>query len=711
MLSARLACFRTCFGGIRSRKTNTHSIPRPERSGNRVWLVRLLLSLLLLAFGGVCGARVDSVKIRDRQVIPATEQYPAYERLSGTVRFAIDPALAVNQRISDISLVRTTHPHGWAVASANFLMLRPMEQPEDPVALLEISNRGGIAGLRYFQRGEFSLEPELPEHFGDGLLMRRGMTLVWVGWQWDVPEDGQGRLRLEVPYAPSRDPANYGLVRSDWVVDEPVELLALAHRNHQAYRPARSVDPRNVLTRRRARLGPREIIPRSRWDFVIERNPLGNKAPHLKIDGNAEPGFIYELTYVAKDPKLVGLGLAAIRDMASWLKHAADAPIRVGHVLSFGVSQTGRFARQFLYQGFNEDEQGRRALDGLLIHSAGGGRGSFNHRFAQPSRDGHRYSAFFYPTDLFPFSGTTQLDSVSGQTDGLLATYQDPSLLPRIVYTNTGYEYWGRSAALLHVSPDGTRDVPPLSNERIYHLASGQHFVGAPPDPANAPGDGIWRSNPLDFLVNLRALLLRLEGWVVRGEAPPPSRYPKLADGSLVAVKDFRFPSLAGVAAPPVAQEAYRANYGRRWRQGIIDLQPPELGTAFPVLVPAVDDYGNERGGIRNLEIVVPAATYTPWARRDGLPNPTELKDFTGLLVPLRTCRHAGDSRPMLAETVPTEAVAEAADELIDGGYVHPEDRQRIIASALDRHRWARELTCLESDAAVADLVEAAPQN
>ncbi len=670
----------------------------------------MLLGLLLLVVGGVCSARVDSVKIRDRQLIPATEQYPAYERLTGTVRFAIDPALAVNQRISDISLARTTHPHGWAVASANFMMLKPARQPEDPVALLEISNRGGIAGLRYFQGGDYSLQPALPEHFGDGLLMRRGMTLIWVGWQWDVPKDGQGRLRLEVPYAPSRDPANYGLVRSDWVVDEARELLALAHRNHQAYRPARSVDPRNVLTRRRARLGPREIVPREQWDFVIERDPLGNKAPHLKIDGKAEPGFIYELTYVAKDPKLVGLGLAAIRDVASWLKHGADDGMRVGHVLGFGVSQTGRFARQFLYQGFNQDEQGRRALDGLLIHSAGGGRGSFNHRFAQPSRDGHRYSAFFYPTDLFPFSGTTQFDPVSGQTDGLFATYQDPALLPRIIYTNTGYEYWGRSAALLHVSPDGARDVPPLDNERIYHLASGQHFVGPPPDPAQPPSDGVWRSNPLDFLVNLRALLLKLEGWVVRNEAPPESRYPKLADGTLQALSDFRFPTLNGVQAPQVAQEAYRANYGRRWPQGIIDQQPPELGPAFPVLIPAVDDYGNERGGVRNLEIAVPAATYTPWALREGLPNPGELKDFTGLLVPLSVCRVAGDSRPMLTEAVPADDINAAADELVHQGYVLHEDRQRIIDKALDRHRWARGLTCSESDAAVAGISETGPK-
>ncbi len=667
---------------------------------------RLVPWLLLAVIGATIYAplshgRLDRLNIRQRVGIDATEQYPAYERLTGTMRFSVDPGLKVNQRISDISLARTSHPNGWAMATANFMILRPVSPPAQPVALLEISNRGGIAGLRYFQNASQSLTPELPEHFGDGLLMRQGMTLVWVGWQWDVPEDDPARLRLEVPDAPSRDPANYGLVRSDWVVDKATRLLPLAHRNHLAYRPARSVDPRNLLTRRSQRLGPRETLARDQWDFVIARNAQGNKAPHLKIDGGAEAGYIYELTYVAKDPKLVGMGLAVVRDLASWLKHDADEDLKVDHVLGFGVSQTGRFARQFLYQGFNEDEQGRRALDGLLIHTAGAGRGSFNHRFAQPSRDGHRYSAFFYPTDLFPFSGTSQLDPLTRQRAGLFDSYINNDLLPKVFYTNTGYEYWGRSAALIHLSPDGARDVPPLPNERIYHLASGQHYVGPGPGSDELPADGIWRSNPLDFLVNLRALVLALNQWVVNDTPPPLSRYPNLADGSLTALENFSFPQIPGLNKPTVAQQAYRADYGRRWLQGIIDQQPPKLGAAYPVLVPTVDEFGNELGGIRNLEIAVPAATHTPWSFRDKLPNPTELRDFSGLLIPLRLCQVAGDGRPTLEPELPTSAISQAASQLIYQGYLLEADRQKVEAKALALHQWARGLECSESKAAL----------
>lgn len=668
-------------------------------------LLHRLLSLMafgLMITAATVEARVDALKIRERIDIPATATYPAYERLSGTIQFRNNPALAVNRRIADLSLARTTHPHGWTTSSANFMILRPKNPPPEPLAVIEISNRGGKALLRYFQQGGRTIDPREPGDFGDGLLMRRGWTLVWVGWQWDVPPVNEQQLRLEAPIAPSRDPANYGLVRADWVVDERAEVLPLSHRNHVAYRPARSVDPRNVLTRRTTRLGPREVVNRSQWKFVTRRDPNGVRAPHIETEGGFNPGYIYELSYVAKDPRVAGLGLAAIRDVASYLKHDAAAELRVNHVLGFGVSQTGRFARHFLYQGFNEDESGRRAFDGLLIHSAGAGRGSFNHRFAQPSRDGHRYSAFFYPTDLFPFSGRSQQDPVTGREDGLLASYERPELAPRIMYTNTGYEYWGRSAALLHVNVSGDQDVALLPNERLYHLASGQHYVDR--WPAEEPvRPGVWRGNPLDFLVNLRALLVSLGDWVTEDREPPASRYPRLEDGTLTPLSDFALPTIAGLTAPSVAQEAYRANYGRRWAQGIVDRQPPELGPAFPTLVPATDEYGNEVGGIRNLEVQVPAATYTPWSLRDGRPNPNELMDFRGYLVPLHSCHLAGDERPPLPAEDPMPAITDAARSLVEAGYVLTEDQDRIIQRNLALHRWARSLACGESETAVAN--------
>src|SRR5262249_36217235 len=160
-----------------------------------------------------------------------------------------------------------------------------------------------------------------------------------------------------------------------------------------------------------------------------------------------------EVVYTSEDPVLVGLGPAAVRDLLSHLKH--DAPIKLERAYAFGTSQSGRFLRTFLYYGFNQDEAGRQVFDGVMAHVAGVGRGSFNHRFAQPSRDAHPFLNIFYPTDIFPFTDVEQTDPQTGLTDGILARARKTGTVPRIFYTNSSYEYWGRSASLIHTTLDG----------------------------------------------------------------------------------------------------------------------------------------------------------------------------------------------------------------------------------------------------------------
>src|SRR5262249_50308930 len=271
----------------------------------------------------------------------------------------------------------------------------------------------------------------------------------------------------------------------------------------------------------------RRVVPREQWRFVDD-------GTRITRTGGFEPGKIYELVYRARDPIVVGIGLAAVRDMMSYATYDAASPFRVRWGLGLGISQTGRFLRHFLYQGFNTDEARRPVFDGLFVHTAGAGRGSFNHRFAQPSRDAHRFSAFFYPTDLFPFSGRSQRDPETAVTDGLLA--HEPHL-PKIFLTNTGYEYWGRAASLIHTTPSADADVEPLANERTSHPAGGQHFAVAWP-PASPPADTVvaYRGSPLDFKPALRSLLVRLVEWVRDGRQPPSSAYPRLDAGTLVAV-------------------------------------------------------------------------------------------------------------------------------------------------------------------------------
>src|SRR5439155_2122091 len=478
-------------------------------------------------------------------------------------------------------------------------------------------NRGGKAALPYFNRASWTLDPTADRDFGDRFLMRQGLTVIWVGWQSDVPRE-DGLLRLRAPIAGGGPQPIEGLVRSDWTVDAPTATLPLAHRNHVPYPVADPAHADNVLTVRATRLGPREVVSRDRWRFArMEEGRLVDDPTQISLAGGFERGKIYELVYRARDPAVVGIGLAAVRDVVSFARYDARAPFPVTAAVGLGISQSGRFLRHFVYQGFNTDEAGRKVFDGLLVHTAGAGRGSFNHRFAQPSRDAHRFSAFFYPTDIFPFTGRTQTDPETGRADGLFARSR-PEHVPKIFFTNTGYEYWGRAASLIHTTPDGRIDAPPLPNERIYHLAGGQHFVGGFPPP-DAPRSGdVYRSNPLDFLVTLRALLTRLVEWVADGRTPPPSAYPTLSTRTLVSIDALKFPAVRGLKAPAVIHQAHRVDHGPDWGAGIITREPPGVGAPFPALVSQVDADGNEVAGVRGVELLAPLATYTPWQLRGG---------------------------------------------------------------------------------------------
>lgn len=662
-------------------------------------LITLTVLMLAMHFMSPASARVLEVRVTSQDEVSLPAEYvcdtPSYEKITGTLLFGFDPENPANQKIVDLALA-PRNARGLVEVEADFMVLRPKDaRREGHTALVEVANRGRKASLAYFNRAATrALDPKDEADFGDALLMRQGLTLIWVGWQWDVPRQNE-LLRINVPVASKNGAPIRGLVRADWVVDQPTSRVPLAHRDHIAYPPIEPQSPLHRLTARDGRNERPRVVPREQWRFAS----IGEE-PAIEMISGFEPGKIYELVYQSENPKVVGVGLAAIRDVISYAKYDTQALFPAQYGMAFGVSQTGRFLRHFLYQGFNADEQGRRAYDGMLIHSAGAGRGSFNHRFGQPSRDAHRYSAFFYPTDLFPFSGRVQSDPLLGDSGGILAAYQGTDLAPKIMYTNTAYEYWGRAASLLHTTPDGQKDVPPLDNERIYLLASGQHFVAPwPPNSANAIAGGRgYKGNPLDFLVNLRALLVALKGWVSEGTPPPPSQFPKIADGSLVPFDQYQPPLPAGMDSPVGPHVAYRANYGSEWNEGVASMQPPRLGPPFTTLVPAVDRFGNDRSGVRNLEIAVPLASYLPWSLRHGLANPREMDDFYGTLIPLRI--EVPDSGTELADPRPAinslyrdrrdfllKSCA-AADELVAAGYVLQEDSDGLIRRAGET--WAR---------------------
>ena len=674
------------------------------------YLKLLFVPYLVLGLSGSSMARVSKVEITSRQVIlngQTFESYGSYELIKGKIYFEFDPANVANSKIVNIALA-PRNEKGMVEAWSDLVVLKPVDAAKgNGVALVEVSNRGGKFSPRYFNRGRSVMHPDSREDFGDGLLMKNGFTVIWIGWQFDVP-DGDGRLKLHVPVAKYTDGTEItGLVRSDWTFEAPSKVMKLGHRQQIGYPVSDQDHLKNVLTVRTGRDAPREVIPANEWQFgrlEDTKNPEGTAKvvpddSYIYREKGFEAGKIYELVYVAKNPPVVGLGLGAIRDVISYAKNDEECAFKVKLGLAAGVSQTGRFLRQFLYQGFNMDAAGRKCYDGMMIITAGAGRGSFNHQFAQPSRDAHRYSAFFYPTDIFPFTSRLQSNPFSNGSDGLLVHTRE-KYHPKIFYINTGYEYWGRAASLIHTTVDGREDVELFDNERIYHIGSGQHFVnGFPPPTENKMNqNGLYRGNHLDFSVNYRALLLALSNWVTDNKMPPESRYPKVADQTLVNIDELVFPDIPGVSVPEVIHTVYGVDYGPRWQKGIIDNQPPKLTDPVEPKVSQVNNIGNEIVGIQNVEIRVPLATYTPWNLRTAMPGEThELTDFRGSFIRLpktdKERNQTSDPRPSIASLYKNRGdylkkVNAAAEQLIREGFLLPVDKKYVVRRAESYWKW-----------------------
>jgi hypothetical protein len=657
---------------------------------------RVLVVLVLSA--APLSAEVVRIEVQSRSDLAGGQAFgPAgpFEKLSGKIFFAVDPALPANRIVADLDKA-PRNASGKVEFSSDFFLIKPTRiERGNGAVLYEVSNRGGKGLLGFFNHGTGSLDPGSAADVGDGFLMRQGFTLLWVGWQFDPPKR-PGLVRVYPPAATENGQAIRGLVRSDFVVTERETDHSLADRDHTAYAVVDPDSPDNVMTVRDSVDGPRRIVPRSQWGFArAEGGKTVADVTRVYIANKFEPGKIYEVVYTAQDPPIVGLGPAAIRDVISMLKYgSADAwsipRAAITRALAFGVSQSGRFLRTYLYYGFNRDEGDRRVFDGVIAHVAGAGRGSFNHRFAQPSRDGHPYLNFFYPTDIFPFSDLPQRDPESGATDGLLTHAASPDLLPKVFYTNSEYEYWGRAASLIHTTIDGASDAPLMDNVRIYLLTAGQHGPAAFP-PVQTIGQQ--RNNPLDYRWAMKALLLAMDRWTANGTAPPPSRYPRIADGTLVPPDRLRFPKVPGITTSTAVHRAYRADYGPRFAtDGVVTVEPPRIGTPFPILVPQVDADGNGLAGVKMPELAVPLATYTGWNLFNDRSGPTNvLSSMQGSYIPLpRTAaerKRATDPRQAIDERYRDKdqyvgLVSKAALELIDQGFLLAEDLAVVLRNA-----------------------------
>ncbi len=648
---------------------------------------------------------VTAFEIKSRSSLAgglAFGQVGPYEQLEGTVHFAVDPDHPRNGVITDLNLA-PRDAEGRVSCAADFCILRPADPRRgNHRILLDVLNRGRRRLLKYFNSAPDVPDPSAPLNPGDGFLMRRGYSVVWCGWQHDVPSVS-GLMGIKVPDAVA---PGGGLISGKLTVtfqpNATRQVQMLSDRLHRPYSTRDINDQQATLTVRDNEDAPPQVVPRHRWSFArLEGGHVAPDASHIYMASGFVPGKVYQVVYSTTDAPVVGLGFVATRDMVSFLRYGTAQEGNpcagdVRYAYGFGASQSGRFLRQFLYLGLNEDEAGRIVFDGLMPHIAGAARGEFNQRFGQPSSTVNQSTG-----NLFPFTDTEQTDPQTGRTDGLLSRLAARGKAPKIFFTNSSAEYWRGDASLTHTDVDSLRDVAPSEYVRIYHYTGTQHGSGTFPLTDTNPADGFrgqQQFNCVDYTPLLRAALVRLDRWVAEGKAPPPSKHPRIDDGTAVPPgrTAATFKAFPGVKFPTHLPHLSRLDFGPGAEVGIATTLPPVVGKAYPNLVSAVDKEGNELGGIRLPDIVVPLATHTGWnLRHPDMGAPDQTMRLTGSTVPFPVTREErqalGDPRLSLEERYSSreeylKRVMQAAQALVAEGYLLDEDLQMLGGQAAQRY-------------------------
>ena len=625
---------------------------------------------------------ITSVDIDDSGPLAGGREFGAagaYVRLVGKARGEVDPAHLGNRGIADIDMA-PRNARGRVEYAADLFILRPADPTKGNGRILyEVNNRGH---KRLFRRLAEAPKDQNAmrdmEGLGTAFLLHQGYTIVWSGWDAQVPRKDD-RLSIDVPVAMQDGKPVVGPMRDELVNGTRNARSATFRLTYDAA----SLDKAKArLTVRRYRNDPPREIPADGWEFVDSRTirllPAGTE-PQL--------GALYDFRFQAVGPQVLGLGFAATRDVISHLRHDAAGHRllggAIGHVLAIGFSQSGRFLRDFTGQGFNKDEEGRRVIDGMLAHTAGVGRVFFNERFAQPNRTRSRHQDHDMPENAFPFSAASLNDPLTGASGALLSG--DPTD-PLLIQTNTSTEYWQKGASLLHTDPMGQWDVKQPVNARVYLIAGTQHNASS--GRGEDRGPCINPRNPHSPMPVLRALLAALGEWVETGRPPPDSRVPRIDKGELATPDTLTFPAVPG------ARFASAMNDVGPPLKDWLDPKPP--ARLYRPLVPAIDADGNEIGGVRTPDIAVPLATYAGWNLfREPYPE-GELADRDGTCLGFAAtpaaAKQTSDPRPSIAERYPSRAdyvvkVKAAADALVRDRLLLAEDAAAYVAAAEARMR------------------------
>ncbi|CUA95616.1 alpha/beta hydrolase domain-containing protein [Pannonibacter indicus] len=585
----------------------------------------------------------------------------AYERIDAIAEFAVDPD---EPRLDAIAGVddAPVNAEGDVEFSANVTILKPAD-PARASGLLfyEIANRGRSISPILLNLAPGASVPDKAADAGDGFLMARGDTIVWSGWQHDVAPD---LFRLNLPVLEGKT----GLAREQFVFDrlEETNTLKLSY-------PLAVLDPASV----RVTVQAAPDAPAVPLAFVIDNESQIT----ITRSKDHDAGAIHEVVYTAKNPVPAGLGFAAVSDLNSFLRglpgHEAMPPLKnIRHTVVMGISQSGRFLRDFLYLGFNADGLGRKVFDGAMVHVAGSRKLFLNYPFSQPGRYSRQHEEHDYPGDQFPFSYAMSSDPLTNRTDSVLARCEASSTCPKLMHSDSSTEFWQARSALITLGPDGAPLTMP-ENVRLYGLASVPHlntWTARPAENASC----LFAFNPLSPAPVMRALYDAMAKWVEGSGLPPESRFPSLADGTLVPHDGFTMPLIGGVHLKPPYNVVRVENH---------TAVPPLHGAAYPAFVPAVDQDGLETGGIRLPAVAAPAATYLGWnLRRKGYAEGA-LCGLAGSYIPLPRSNLAEDGRKPFAQRYETKqaylaAVEGAAKDLIKAGYMLEADMGLVVERA-----------------------------
>jgi hypothetical protein len=658
-------------------------------------LKRIALLACVLA-SPLAYAEVLSVDVTSRQPWVGGKtfgQVGAYEVLRGTVHYAIDPRSTSARDIADIRYA-PKNARGLVEYSGPFVIIRPVDATRgNHATLMEVANRGRTEMDGLFFETEDGLDlmsPDRVKTLTDPTFFKLGYSLAWVGWQARLGPDEFG---LRVPVAHVHSAARATFAADDMTPGHKVFDLA----DNGFYCAHDAKQPKAVLRTHVRFDDPGSLVPRDTWRFAAATSDKKADARcAIALNEPAAADAYFSLVYEGENAPIMGLGEAAFRDFAAHLK-LRGVPSEINNrsqdaaaVFAYGYSQGGRFLRDFLYRGFNTGPSGRRVFDGMLVTTAGTGRGSFNHRYALPGEAGNSVLSDLRAVDLYPFADVPTPDIDGKGHAGLLDRARHDLTVPKIMYIISSSEYWARNASLLQTTTDGKQPVALGPDSRLYFFAEVPHVLRFAGDFTKAGKEAAYPYNAnIDLADGMNAQLENLRAWAVDGTAPPLTIAPLLGS-TLVDAMDIKFPAIPGIRVPTSPPPLWQLDLGRAYASEGIISEPVRVGRRYPLLVPVVDSDGNELGGWRGPMSSVPLGTFTAWNwKSPEFARFGYISGLNGAFIPFARTRverlAANDPRPSIEERYGNragfmKAAAAAIDRAIEKRFLLAIQREDILA-------------------------------